>query len=637
MLAKARELAGRLTQLGAALLSALEKRDAEELSLLRNTQERGILEMTLQIKEQQLESARQSLAALQEGLKNAETRESHYQTLLNDGLSGFEIAQLALMTVAQVHSYMSNVMSIAAAVGKAVPQVGSPFAMTYGGVQVGGALEGTALAFSALADNFTFGSSLSATLGGWDRRRQDWELQKALATGDAAQIRNQIRGAEIQVEIARQEVQVQRRQIKDNLSVETFMKSKFTSQQLYQWMIGKLSAVYFQTYQMALDYAKAAQRALQFEMGRPEEEVQYIGVQHWDSLKKGLLSGEQLALDLDRLEKAHLEKNQRRLEITKFISLMQVDPLALLKLKEKGSCEIDLPEALFDADFPGHYCRQIKTLSLSFPAVVGPYDNFNATLTQLTHRTLLSPDKAALSYLLKGPGQQNGQGAQPKASVLRVDWRPNQQVALSRGIDDTGLFQLNYQDERYLPFEGTGAVSTWRLEINGAEGQLHREALTDVVITLQYTALPGGDAFAEAVKNTLGKRVRDRACLLNLAYDFPVEWQAFMSRPADGLSFTVQRRRLPGATDKRVTGVYLHYDLTESPVDDLGRQSISLKSVSSNHGVDVLKPGSFKTDPGLLLDDPWRILVGAAGAKKFTRDNIRNIALVITYSSKPSF
>jgi len=65
-----------------------------------------------------------------------------------------------------------------------------------------------------------------------------------------------------------------------------------------------LSAVYFQTYQMALDYAKAAQRALQFEMGWPEDEVAYIGSSYWDSLKRGLLSGERLTLDLDRLEKA---------------------------------------------------------------------------------------------------------------------------------------------------------------------------------------------------------------------------------------------------------------------------------------------------------------------------------------------
>jgi hypothetical protein len=432
--------------------------------------------------------------------------------------------------------------------------------------------------------------------------------------------------------------------IKNNLSIDTFLRSKFTSQQLYQWMVGKLSAVYFQTYNLALQYAKAAQRSMQFELGLPESEVQYIGGGYWDSLKKGLLSGEQLQLDLDRLEKAHLEANQRCLEITRHISLSQVDPLALLHLKEKGSCELDLTEALFDSDFPGHYCRQIKSVSISLPAVLGPYESVNATLTQLAHRTLLSPNKAALKQLLQGPAPGGAPEIDPK--VLRADWRPNQQIALSRGVNDSGLFQLNFQDERYLPFEGTGAVSTWRLEIGGVDGRRHRDTLTDVIITLQYTARSGGDAFAETVKKEVGKQARDRAWLLNLAYDFPTEWQAFMNNPKDGLSFAVERRRLPGATGKTVTGVYLHYDMTEDPSDDLSRQSISLMWAPQNNA--VLKPGSFKTGLSLPLIEKgqdatkdkyrWRLSPSsAAAAKKLTRDNLKSIALVVIYSSKPSF
>ncbi len=643
MLAKARDLTARLGQLGSALLLAIEKKDAEELNLLRNTQERGILEMTLQIRQQQLESAQQSLEALHAGLRNAQARQAHYLRLLAEGLSMFERLQIVHMIIAQLFSQISNIMSISASIGGAMPNISAPmFSISFGGQQLGGMLSALAQSFKTISDGFNFRSSLAATFGGWDRRRQDWELQMTLASGDIEQIGKQIRSAEIQVEIAQQEVQVQRQQIKNNLSVDTFMKSKFSNQKLYQWMVGKLSAVYFQTYQIALDYAKAAQRALQFELGRPESEFQNIGVHYWDSLKKGLLAGEQLQLDLDRLEKAYLERNQRRLEITRYISLAQLDPLALLKLKEKGICEFDLGEALFDLDFPGHYCRQLKSVSLSFPAVVGPYDNFNATLTQLTHRTLLSPDKAALKYLLQGPDRQNGGANEHPASILRVDWRPNQQVALSRGTNDNGLFQLNFQDERYLPFEGTGAVSTWRLEVNGEKGHLHRESLSDVVITLQYTASSGGDAFTETVKNAVGGKTRERVWLLNCAYDFPNEWQAFMNDPAKGLSFAVERGRLPGATAKQVTSIFLHYDTPEDPPADIRRQSIFINDV-------IVKPGSFKTGLGLPLiekgEDPtkpenrWCLkVVGATGAaKKFTRENIKNIALVVSYLGKVSF
>lgn len=38
-------------------------------------------------------------------------------------------------------------------------------------------------------------------------------------------------------------------------------------------------------------------------------------------------------------------------------------------------------------------------------------------------------------------------------------------IATSTGQNDSGLFELNFRDERYLPFEYMGAVSCWRLEL----------------------------------------------------------------------------------------------------------------------------------------------------------------------------
>ena len=44
-----------------------------------------------------------------------------------------------------------------------------------------------------------------------------------------------------------------------------------------------------------------------------------------------------------------------------------------------------LPEALFDLDFPGHYLRRIKSVSLTIPCVTGPYSSVPCTLTLLKH------------------------------------------------------------------------------------------------------------------------------------------------------------------------------------------------------------------------------------------------------------
>lgn len=619
MLGKARELVGRVTQLGGALLSALEKKDGEELSLLRNTQERGILEMTLDIKKQQLAAAQQSAAGLRAGLASAQTRFSHYQRLLGEGLSPFERVQITTTTLAQVQTVISQIMKISSAAMALIPNLGSPFAITYGGLQLHPSFKAFGDAFFSAKETFELAATLSSMLGGWHRRAQDWVLQLALAGHEIQQMNRQIAAADIQVDIARREIAVQQRQIRDNKSIDTFMKSKFTSQQLYRWMIGKLSAVYFQTYQLALDYAKGAQRALQFEMGWPESEAQVIGSYYWESLQKGLLAGERLQLDLDRLEKLYLDRNKRRFEITKTVSLLLTDPLALVALQQKGSCELDLPEALFDQDFPGHFCRQIKSIAVSFPAVVGPYESFNATLTQLGHRTVMKADLDAVKHLLTGEGDA--------PTTIRADWRPAQQVALSRGVNDSGLFQLNYGDERFLPFEGTGAVSRWRLQINGVDGAAHREHLRDVILTVQYTAQQGGDDFAEKVKTALPAVPRAR--MLNFAFDFPAEWQAFLADPARGLSFKLDKSMLPGATQAQAIGVFLHYELTDAGEGAIGRQAMRL------NGSLELPPASLRADLSLPLGT-WT-LVPTARADRFTAANVKNIALVVSYLAKPTF
>ena len=60
----------------------------------------------------------------------------------------------------------------------------------------------------------------------------------------------------------------------------------------------------------------------------------------------------------------------------------------------------------------------------------------------------------------------------------RTNLRAFQQVALSQGINDSGLFQLNFNDERYLPFEGTGVESTWKLAFPGWKNESANAAKT---------------------------------------------------------------------------------------------------------------------------------------------------------------
>ncbi|MFV2059529.1 MAG: hemopexin repeat-containing protein [Gammaproteobacteria bacterium] len=636
ILAKSRELTSRVIQFGQSLLSALEKKDAEELALLRNTHEKAILKITLEIKNAQLDDSNETLSSLRLNLKSAQIREQYYDSLISTGLSGYEQSQLDLMREAQVFTNLSNAFSTAAAFGGMVPEAG-PFAWHWGGHSLEALFKGLSSAANMVASNINLSGTMASILGGYHRREQDWDLQQKLASTDIESIKHQIAGAEIKVKIARLDINSTKQSAKNLESVDTFMKSKFTNVQLYRWMSGKLSGLYFQTYQMALDMAKAAEKSFQFELGYHESEVDYISAHYWDSLKKGLLAGETLQVDLDRMETAYITKNARRFEISKTVSLQQQNPLALLNLKSKRVGEFYFSEEMFDYDFPGHYSRQIKTISISFPAVAGPYENINATLTQLSHRTLIDPDKEGVAYLLKPDKNVD----QPDS--IRADWRTNQQIALSRGVNDAGLFQLNFQDERYLPYEGTGAVSTWRLELNGQQTAFDINTLTDVIIKIEYSALQGGEVFAADVKKLL--KPSEATIMFNLSQDFSAEWNHFMENPVNGLKIKVTREMFRNmSTNNKVTELYMLYSLSEDGVNSIGNTKMLLNCIGNNENKDCIKltPAKFA-----VLTDTQQLSIAMRGSTwkfkpdrnidEFTPENITDIALICIYEKKPEF
>ena len=81
------------------------------------------------------------------------------------------------------------------------------------------------------------------------------------------------------------------------------------------------------------------------------------------------------------MEIAYHDLNRPEYELTKHVSLLQVDPLALVQLRATGTCILTVPEELFDMDGPGHYFRRIKSVALTIPCVTGPYTSVNCTLT----------------------------------------------------------------------------------------------------------------------------------------------------------------------------------------------------------------------------------------------------------------
>jgi len=527
MLQKALELCGEARSLGGALLAALVNQDGEQVALLRSTHEVGLLESMRALKKKSVEEAESSLAGLVKSREAAEFRGAFYSSL--ERVSAGEQKSLDKQEEAAktqrdadaasaLSSILYQVPNITVTAGVPPPSVGTQF----GGVNLGGGAQAVSSVLRARSAMRGYEASKAGTMGGHTRRFKDWKLQADLARKEVEQLDQQILAAEIRKQIADTDRDNHEKQVAQAQEVEDFLKLKFSNQQLYSWMVSKLASVHFQAYQMAYQIAKQAEAAFLQELGPDEQGMSFIKPDNWDSLKKGLVAGELLNLQLRQMEAAHLAANKRELEITKPISLFRLDPEALLALRETGTCEFHLPEALFDMDFAGHYYRRIKAIRVTIPCVVGPYANVSATLSLLGSWTRRSTDLT-----------------DPEQPVQDTVASPQSAIAASSAIQDGGVFELNFNDPRYLPFEGAGAISTWTLKLPWAIRPFDYATISDVVLHVSYTAHDGGLEFEASINaglpaalNNLTPLIAQDATmsrLFSLRQEFPTAWNLLVN------------------------------------------------------------------------------------------------------------
>ena len=575
MLQKALELCAETKSLGGALLSALEKKDGEHLSLLRATQETQLLQKILTLKENQVSEAQANLNALTDSLNVTNLRSAYYQGLINGDLSGFEIAQIATEGIAQIFREGSQAFSIVGSGLSLIPEetfgasgMSSPVATaSIGGREFSTVASMIAQSLNATADWFSFASTLTSQLGQWDRRKQEWQFQLSIANAEITQINDQIVAANYRKTIASNDQENQQTQIDNAQAIQDFLTNKYTNEQLYSWMVSQVSGIYFQCYQMAYGLAKQAELSMRFDLGLTD--TNYIKFGYWNSLRQGLMAAEGLYADIKAMEIAYHDQNVREYEISKTVSLVLLDPIALITLKETGMCFINLPEAYFDMDYPGHYMRRIKSLSLTIPCVAGPYTSINCTLTLVGNKIRVSSD-ASGNYLENIPD-----------SRFVYDYSASQSIATSSAQNDSGLFEVNFRDERYLPFEGRGAISNWLLEMPMDCNAFDFETITDVLFNLKYTARNGGDSLRSAAKQAawLPKPTPQTAAvtptsgnfpaqekltrMFSLRHEFPTEWYQLLSpQPGDGS----QNMMLP-LTSERFPYQYRGWKITITAVD----------------------------------------------------------------------
>jgi hypothetical protein len=557
---QAETLISHVQSLGQALLGALEKRDVEELALIRAGQEITLLDLVEQTRKQQVSGATEQIDVLRKARQNAVARYTHYQSLLGmaspavpaegqpavepssarvsiqneEGIKLVQQERNELTSLKDAHDSQAAAADwdFAASIANVLPTLsfgvawGALATVSWGGPNVGAALQAVANRWRTDADQSAHDGTRSGRLGQFVLRENDWVLQAKLAARDLAHVDQQIVGAQVFEQVAQAELTSHRMQMQQGRDTEEYLSSKYTNHELYDWMVGQSSALYFQAYQLAYDVAKRAERAFRYELGLADSN--YVQFGYWDSLRKGLLAGERLRQDLHRMQAAYLDQHKREYEIVKHVSLASLHPAALVTLRETGLCFVQLPEAIFDLDHPGHYMRRIKSVGMSVPCTTGPYAGINCTLTLLGNQVRVGTQPAP--YGSTGPGD--------KRFVSNLGGI--QSIVTSSGRDDAGMFETNLRDERYLPFEGAGAISSWRVELPGEFRQFDYRTITDVVLHIHYTARAGGEPLRDAAVGNLmtalqAMELEPRRTGLFRAFsarhEFPDAWQRFLFKP----------------------------------------------------------------------------------------------------------
>ena len=299
--------------------------------------------------------------------------------------------------------------------------------------------------------------------------------------------------AEIKIDYAKKQLENFEREIELKDEMYEHLSEKYTNKDLYTWLKKETGSVYKTLFQLAAKVARKAEKCYHFEIGDTDENpktaktfIKGSGA-YWDGLYSGLLAGEKLLADLHAMEVAYLENDKNELEITRPVSLWELenrvfenqskqDPLC--DLQTNGNCSFIVPEKLFSSDFPAQYFRRIRDVRVEViaPRYKGLYLNVQLSLID--------------NWLDLKNGRPIGN---------RIG---TQTMATSVAHQKSGKYDFRFGSDKFRPFEGAGAVdSKWSLSINGYNitgegsartgGDLDFDDIEDVIVYISYTARMG--------------------------------------------------------------------------------------------------------------------------------------------------
>jgi hypothetical protein len=549
LIERAKQLVNLSQQIETAFFSAVEKTDAARYSLLKARQDERLARSGSVLQDLRVAEASAGVRLAESQRDRAQIQVDHYQSLIDIGPGE---------------------------AGEAVLPAANFFV-------------------SALSFNFSGAISaqerLAAMQTSEERTVQDWEYQLALAQQDVGTASEQIVIAQDHVAVTKQESFIAQIQADFSEAVVDFLSNQFFNVELYDWMSTVLERVYRFFLQQATATAQMASNQLAFE--RQETPPAFIQADYWEVPdgvfstghntsgpspdRRGLTGSARLLQDIYQLDQYAFSTNQRKLQLTKTISLARMAPLEFQRFRETGFMLFATPMELFDRDFPGHYLRLVKRVRTSIIALIPPSQGIRATLST-----------SGISRVVVG-------GDLFQTTVIKTD---PQSVALSSPVDSTGLFNLDQQSEILNPFEASGVDTTWELRMPKAANSFDYSTIADVLITVDYTALASLD-YQQQVLQLLEPTVSLEQPF-SFRNQFADQWYDLHNPDQTGSPMTVQFVTVrqdfpPNLDDLKIKHVSLYFSRTSSESMEI---SVDLRFTEQNRNGSV--GGSATTSAGII-------------------------------------
>ena len=491
------------------------------------------------------------LAGLQK--QQAEFSRDHFQGLVDNGLSSYE--QLALMAAGATVLFSGigaagGILSAAAtAAGAGATATGNPAGVGVAAVGIAGTVLGGAQGLAGFSSSISGFASMQA---GFQRREQEWRYNLGLNEIGVSIANQSVQQAFARLDIAMRQQQIATMRQESAADVVSFLKHRFLNREMLTWLLRTSREQYRTRLNYAIATSFMAERALAFELMLPQ--IDAVRFDYFEPQRDGLLGSSQLITDLKGLQVTRVNSDTRRLQLRRTFSLAELLPAELQTFKSTGVLSFSTLMDWFDRDFPGHYQRLIRHVSVSMLALVPPHQGVKAMLRN-----------SGVSRVVVGP---------PVASAFesKTVARAPQAVALTSAIDANGILQLNYQDEFLLPFEGLGVETDWLLEMPAASNPFDYSTIADVYVTIDYTALHN-DVYAGMVRQALGN-TEHRDLSMHFRTQYPDEWYHLHNDPVDSDGNKIM-------------------DVSLSP-ENLPQEFDASQGISVRH-VAVLLAGDFKT------------------------------------------